>query len=78
MRAVPKLCQMNECCYFVNMRAVPKLSGLGVQSITYLTQNTNFDLQVDLTAYVEKHDFVFDAILDERVSNDEVSLHCQN
>lgn len=29
-------------------------------------------LKVDLTAYVEKHDFVFDAILDERVSNDEV------
>lgn len=29
-------------------------------------------LKVDLTAYVEKHDFAFDAILDERVSNDEV------
>ena len=29
-------------------------------------------LQVDLTAYVEKHDFVFDAVLDEQVSNDEV------
>lgn len=30
-------------------------------------------LQVDLTAYVEKHEFVFDAVLDEEVSNDEVS-----
>ncbi|KAL0743279.1 hypothetical protein Bca4012_084792 [Brassica carinata] len=27
---------------------------------------------VDLTAYVEKHEFVFDAVLDEEVSNDEV------
>ncbi|BBM99793.1 kinesin family member 2/24 [Marchantia polymorpha subsp. ruderalis] len=29
-------------------------------------------LKVDLTAYVEKHEFVFDAVLDESVSNDEV------
>ncbi|KAH7431815.1 hypothetical protein KP509_08G068000 [Ceratopteris richardii] len=29
-------------------------------------------LKVDLTAYVEKHDFVFDAVLDEQASNDEV------
>ncbi|KAL6989952.1 Kinesin-like protein KIN-13A [Sarracenia purpurea var. burkii] len=29
-------------------------------------------LKVDLTAYVEKHEFCFDAVLDERVSNDEV------
>lgn len=29
-------------------------------------------LKVDLTAYVEKHDFVFDAVLDEQFSNDEV------
>ncbi|XP_074292269.1 kinesin-like protein KIN-13A [Silene latifolia] len=29
-------------------------------------------LKVDLTAYVEKHEFCFDAILDEHVSNDEV------
>ncbi|XP_059066863.1 kinesin-like protein KIN-13A [Cryptomeria japonica] len=29
-------------------------------------------LKVDLTAYVEKHDFVFDAILDDHVTNDEV------
>ncbi|KAL2649441.1 hypothetical protein R1flu_017569 [Riccia fluitans] len=29
-------------------------------------------LKVDLTAYVEKHEFVFDAVLDETVSNDEV------
>lgn len=27
---------------------------------------------MDLTAYVEKHDFTFDAVLDEQVSNDEV------
>jgi len=30
-------------------------------------------VQVDLTAYVEKHEFVFDAVLDQYVSNDEVS-----
>ncbi|VVA97898.1 unnamed protein product [Arabis nemorensis] len=29
-------------------------------------------LKVDLTAYVEKHEFCFDAVLDEDVSNDEV------
>ncbi|CAN1168301.1 Kinesin-like protein KIN-13B [Linum perenne] len=29
-------------------------------------------LKVDLTEYVEKHDFVFDAVLNEEVSNDEV------
>ncbi|KAA8548935.1 hypothetical protein F0562_000619 [Nyssa sinensis] len=29
-------------------------------------------LKVDLTAYVEKHEFCFDAVLDERVTNDEV------
>ena len=27
--------------------------------------DSRFVLQVDLTAYVEKHDFVFDAVLDE-------------
>lgn len=27
---------------------------------------------MDLTAYVEKHEFCFDAVLDERVTNDEV------
>jgi len=29
-------------------------------------------LKVDLTAYVEKHEFVCDAVLDDQVSNDEV------
>ncbi|KAG6428128.1 hypothetical protein SASPL_112377 [Salvia splendens] len=29
-------------------------------------------LLVDLTAYIEKHEFCFDAVLDEQVSNDEV------
>nr|CAB3460273.1 unnamed protein product [Digitaria exilis] len=29
-------------------------------------------LKVDLTAYVEKHEFCFDAVLDENVSNDEL------
>ncbi|XP_068647762.1 kinesin-like protein KIN-13B [Aristolochia californica] len=29
-------------------------------------------LKVDLTEYVEKHEFVFDAVLDQNVSNDEV------
>ena len=32
--------------------------------------------QVDLTEYVEKHEFVFDAMLDEDVSNDEVGTDC--
>lgn len=39
-------------------------------------------MQVDLTAYVEKHDFVFDAVLDDQVSNDEVRIlsfeHCRS
>lgn len=29
---------------------------------------------MDLTAYVEKHEFCFDAVLDEHVSNDEVTF----
>ncbi|CAA2983188.1 kinesin KIN-13A [Olea europaea subsp. europaea] len=29
-------------------------------------------LKVDLTAYIEKHEFCFDAVLDENVANDEV------
>lgn len=29
-------------------------------------------MQVDLTAYMEKHEFCFDAVLGEHVSNDEV------
>lgn len=33
-------------------------------------------LQVDLTEYVERHEFVFDAVLDEDVSNDEVGTNC--
>ena len=31
-----------------------------------------FHWKVDLTAYVEKHDFCFDTVLDENVTNDEV------
>jgi len=31
--------------------------------------------KVDLTAYVEKHEFCFDAVLDEHVTNDEVRLY---
>lgn len=34
----------------------------------------HLSVQVDLTAYVEKHEFVFDAVLDEDVTNDEVSV----
>lgn len=30
-------------------------------------------MQVDLTEYIEKHEFVFDAVLNEGVSNEEVS-----
>lgn len=29
---------------------------------------------MDLTEYVERHEFVFDAVLDEGVSNEEVSI----
>nr|GEU74643.1 kinesin-like protein KIN-13A [Tanacetum cinerariifolium] len=29
-------------------------------------------LKVDLTAYVERHEFCFDAVLDQQVTNDEV------
>jgi hypothetical protein len=39
-----------------------------------LSANIFFHGKVDLTAYVEKHEFCFDAVLDEHVSNDEV-LH---
>lgn len=37
-----------------------------------LSQNIMNFLQVDLTAYVERHEFVFDAVLNQHVSNDEV------
>lgn len=42
-----------------------------VHDISYLTVYEP-KLKVDLTAYVEQHEFCFDAILDENVSNDEV------
>ncbi|MQL71975.1 hypothetical protein Taro_004296 [Colocasia esculenta] len=42
-----------------------------VHDSTYLTVHEP-KLKVDLTAYVEKHEFCFDAVLDEHVSNDEV------
>ncbi|EXB37019.1 Kinesin-related protein 6 [Morus notabilis] len=48
------------------------------QDIITIEPNSNYltvhetKLKVDLTEYVEKHEFVFDAVLDEDVSNDEV------
>ncbi|KAA3489295.1 kinesin-13A-like [Gossypium australe] len=33
-------------------------------------------VKVDLTEYLEQHEFVFDAVLKEEVSNDEVSAYC--
>ncbi|KAL0905839.1 hypothetical protein M5K25_024279 [Dendrobium thyrsiflorum] len=48
------------------------------EDIIAIEQHTNSltvhetKLKVDLTEYVEKHEFVFDAVLDEDVSNDEV------
>ncbi|KAG9160083.1 hypothetical protein Leryth_005814, partial [Lithospermum erythrorhizon] len=42
-----------------------------VQDNAYLTVHEP-KLKVDLTAYVEKHEFCFDAVLDENVTNDEV------
>ncbi|KAL2493095.1 ATP binding microtubule motor family protein [Abeliophyllum distichum] len=40
------------------------------QSNSLVVHETKF--KVDLTEYVEKHEFVFDAVLNEEVSNDEV------
>lgn len=34
-------------------------------------------MQVDLTQYLEKHEFVFDAVLNEEVTNDEVPFKYQ-
>lgn len=42
-----------------------------VSESSYLTVHET-KLKVDLTEYVEKHEFVFDAVLSEGVSNDEV------
>ncbi|KAG1326250.1 kinesin-like protein KIN-13A [Cocos nucifera] len=42
-----------------------------VHNNAYLTVHEP-KLKVDLTAYVEKHEFCFDAVLDEHVTNDEV------
>ncbi|XP_073009641.1 kinesin-like protein KIN-13A [Typha latifolia] len=44
---------------------------VSVHANAYLTVHEP-RLKVDLTAYVEKHEFCFDAVLDERVTNDEV------
>ncbi|KAF6176330.1 hypothetical protein GIB67_011119 [Kingdonia uniflora] len=49
----------------------------------YLTVHET-KLKVDLTEYMERHEFAFDAVLDEEVSNEEVTLsgdsgaHCSN
>ena len=40
----------------------------------HLPDVLTYGSQVDLTAFVEKHDFVFDAVLNEHVTNDEVRL----
>lgn len=45
-----------------------------VSKINYRSEFPLSQLQVDLTEYVEKHEFVFDAVLNEEVSNDEVSV----
>lgn len=42
-----------------------------VSDTAYLTVHEP-KLKVDLTAYVDKHEFCFDAVLDEHVTNDEV------
>ncbi|MED6144942.1 Kinesin-like protein KIN-13A [Stylosanthes scabra] len=44
---------------------------VSVSDYAYLTVHEP-KLKVDLTAYVEKHDFCFDAVFDENVTNDEV------
>lgn len=41
---------------------------------TFFSLISTSSVQVDLTEYVEKHGFFFDAVLDEDVSNDEVSI----
>lgn len=35
-------------------------------------------LQVDLTEYVERHEFLYDAVLNENVSNEKVSTYIQD
>ncbi|GFP83466.1 kinesin-13a [Phtheirospermum japonicum] len=58
----------------------PKLKTFGTElrflSCVYFADTGNSHLEimikVDLTAYVEKHEFCFDAVLDEEVTNDEV------
>jgi len=42
--------------------------------VLYLHISKLYALQVDLTQYVEKHEFVFDAVLNEEVTNDEVTI----
>ncbi|KAK8967641.1 Diatom spindle kinesin 1 [Platanthera guangdongensis] len=44
---------------------------VSVHENSYLTVHEP-KLKVDLTAYVEKHEFAFDAVIDEHISNDEV------
>ncbi|XP_057758023.1 kinesin-like protein KIN-13A [Arachis stenosperma] len=44
---------------------------VSVSDYAYLTVHEP-KLKVDLTAYVEKHDFCFDAVFDENVTNDDV------
>lgn len=39
---------------------------------SHFTQLWIVMMKVDLTAYVEKHEFCFDAVLDEHVTNDQV------
>lgn len=57
---------------FIHCFLCSVVASLATGSLYSLLDALHTILQVDLTEYVEKHGFVFDAVLDEDVSNDEV------
>jgi hypothetical protein len=63
-------------CFSSIIAYIPKNSSLLLAVFTQYSNVWYIILQVDLTEYVEKHEFVFDAVLDEDVSNDEVGTNC--
>lgn len=57
-----------------NLRFVYTSVQMELYKSSCVTLETNIWLfsKVDLTAYVERHEFCFDAVLDQQVTNDEV------
>lgn len=71
--------KLKVCLFFFCLQYLwPILSRIGTcfWQFSLNTQLFVHHLQVDLTEYVERHEFVFDAVLDEDVSNDEVGTNC--